>query len=210
MSSTAISAQGTTLKLGASGSAKNITGATKAFPIKITSTAHGLLDGAVGVLGALGGMTQANGKVGCVRVIDANSFELPGINSTDFTSYSSGGTFTPTQVTVGNMVSYNQGGGQASDIDVTNFASEAKEFLTGLQDNGQLSFNLHVKSTDQGQQALLSSRAGSLLVAHELTRRDSTKLTFNATCKEFSEQGAVDQAVQASVTCRISGSITRT
>ena len=209
MPSTAISAQGTSLKLGASGSAKTITAATKANPIKLTSTAHGLADGAVVVLASLGGMVEANGKVGVVKVVDANSFELPGIDSTNFTTYTTGGTATPTQVTVGNVTSYNGPDGQAGDIDVTNFASPAKEYLIGLQDNGQISFNVHTDDTDTGQIMLLLSRQLQLMVNHVITLRNGKTRTFSASCKQFSEAGAVDQAVTSTVVCRISGAVVR-
>lgn len=207
MASTAISAQGTSLKLGSSGSAKNITAATKANPVKLTSTAHGLAEGSVVVLAAIGGMTQLNAKVGVVKVVDANSFELPGINSTDYTSYTSGGTATPTQVTVGNLLDYDRQGGQSADIDVTNLASEAKESIPGLQDNGQITGNLHIDDADQGQQALLSSRAGGIKVAHVLTLRNGKTRSFSAACTQFTEQGGVDAAVRGSFTCRISGAV---
>ena len=209
MPSTAISAQGTSLKLGATGSAKTVTAITKANPARVTATAHGLADGAVVLFAAVVGMTEINGKYGMVKVVDANTFDAYGIDSTAYSTYTSGGTATPSQVAVANVTSYNGPDGQAGDIDVTNFASPAKEYLIGLQDNGQISFNVHTDDTDQGQQALLSSRAGGIPVTHLLTLRNGKTRTFSASCKQFSEAGAVDQAVAATVVCRITGAVTR-
>ena len=209
MPSTAISAQGTSLKLGATGSAKTVTAITKANPARVTATAHGLADGAVVLFAAVVGMTEINGKYGMVKVVDANTFDAYGIDSTAYSTYTSGGTATPSQVAVANVTSYNGPDGQAGDIDITNFASTAKEYLIGLQDNGQISFNVHTDDTDTGQIMLLLSRQLQLMVNHVITLRNGKTRTFSASCKQFSEAGAVDQAVAATVVCRITGAVTR-
>ena len=91
MSSNAYNAQGSTLKVGASGSAKTITGISKANPAVVTSTAHGLTEGQVLKIASVAGMTEINNKVGIVRNPAANTFELAGVDSSAFTTYTSGG-----------------------------------------------------------------------------------------------------------------------
>lgn len=209
MPSTAISAQGTSLKLGATGSAKTITGITKANPARVTATAHGFSSGAIVQITGVVGMTEINSRYAMVNVVDANTFDAYGIDSTGFTTYSSGGSATPSQVTVGNLTSYNGPDGQAGDIDITNLASAAKEYLIGLQDNGQISFNVHTDDADQGQIMLLLSRQLQAMVNHVLTLRNGKTRTFMASCKQFAEQGGVDAAIQSSVVCRISGAVVR-
>lgn len=74
--------------------AKNatITGITKANPAVVTATAHGLRDGDVIQISGVVGMTQVNGNFYSIKVVNANSFQLVGIDSTAYTTYTSGGT----------------------------------------------------------------------------------------------------------------------
>lgn len=68
-----------------------ITGATQADPCVITSAAHGLYTGQMVTIRAVNGMTQLNTSAYYrVVVINANSFSI-GIDSTDFSTYTSGG-----------------------------------------------------------------------------------------------------------------------
>lgn len=207
--STAIVAQGSTLKLGTTAAAKNITAASKANPVQLTITAHGLSDGTIVALAAVGGMTELNGLVGSVKVVDANTISLPGINSTNFTTYTSGGTATPTQVTVGNMRSFSGFDGQASEIDTTHLSSTAKEYLVGLRDFGNISIDLDFKKTDQGQQALRGMYANTgIATLCTLTLSDNSVATFNAMCKQFSLNGGADDAVRSTAQLRITGDVT--
>lgn len=68
----------------------NITGATNASPIVITSAGHGLNTGTRVKNASVGGNTAANGYFVVTRV-DANTFSLDG--STGNGSYTSGGTW---------------------------------------------------------------------------------------------------------------------
>lgn len=70
-----------------------ITGATKANPCVITSSAHGLSTGDKIRIASVGGMTELNQREFRVSVVDANSFQLVGENSSSHTTYTSGGTW---------------------------------------------------------------------------------------------------------------------
>lgn len=72
--------------------AKNITGATQANPVVITSAAHGYSNGDRVIIQNVSGMTQLNNREFTVANVAANTFELSGVNGTGFTAYSSGGT----------------------------------------------------------------------------------------------------------------------
>jgi Ubiquitin-activating enzyme E1 FCCH domain len=67
-----------------------ISAITKASPASITATAHGRTTGDFVQVFGVAGMTQINGTFFPCTVVDANTFTLP-IDSTGFTSYSSGG-----------------------------------------------------------------------------------------------------------------------
>lgn len=74
-----------------------ITGATQANPCEITSANHGLVTGSSIEIGGVVGMTQLNGNRYDIVVTSANTFTLfinsSPVNSTNFTAYASGGTW---------------------------------------------------------------------------------------------------------------------
>ncbi len=76
----------------ASGTAKTITGITKANPAVVTSNGHGFVNGDRVYISGVSGMTQVNGKVYTVAGKTTNSFQLQSTNSGSYNSFSSGGT----------------------------------------------------------------------------------------------------------------------
>lgn len=80
------------------GASKSIKGATKANPAKITSNAHGFNNGDVVWISGVSGMTQLNNKAYVVAGATANTFQLSGVNSTGYSTYSSGGVIRKCQV----------------------------------------------------------------------------------------------------------------
>ena len=74
-----------------SGGISNI---TQANPAVVTSTSHGLSTGAEIEITGVVGMTEVNGNTYRITAIDGDSFRLEGTDSTGFTAYTSGGTWT--------------------------------------------------------------------------------------------------------------------
>lgn len=72
--------------------AKNITAITKANPAVVTSNAHGYANGDVLNLAAILGMVELNGKEVTVANATTNTYQLLGIDSTNYGTYISGGT----------------------------------------------------------------------------------------------------------------------
>lgn len=70
---------------------KNVTAITKANPCAMTIPAHTFSNGQKVYLATIGGMTQLNGQVVTVTVVDANTITI-GVNSTGYSTYTSGGT----------------------------------------------------------------------------------------------------------------------
>ena len=73
-----------------SGATGNITGATFAAPIVITSPAHGLATGDIVLVSGVGGNTSANGQWSAT-VVDADDFSLDGSSGND--TYTGSGTW---------------------------------------------------------------------------------------------------------------------
>lgn len=67
------------------------TGITKANPAVVTLNAHGFADGDRVYVTAVGGMTEVNNREFTVAGAAANTFQLSGINSTAYSTFTAGG-----------------------------------------------------------------------------------------------------------------------
>lgn len=83
---------------GVSAGSTNISGITKANPAVVTSTGHGLATGAKVWISGVSGMTEVNNAEYTVTVVNSSSFSLDGVNSTGYTTYTSGGTVKSSRV----------------------------------------------------------------------------------------------------------------
>ncbi len=210
MASTAISAQGSALQVGnGTGAAKNITAIAVGYPTIITSAAHGLANGDVVALSGIGGADAAllNGLSVVVQDKTTNTFMVE-IDTTGKTIIASG-TATPVQwTTVNNWKTYSGFDGQASELDVTNLSSSAKEYRLGITDPGTLQLELDQDNTDSGQGVLLAAYQGSLAKQFKITLPDTHTATFTAYVRKFTSAGGVDQVLKRQVDLRISGPVT--
>jgi len=73
---------------------KSITGASKANPCVITSVAHGFSNGDIIQIESVVGMTELNGRIYIVAGVAADTFQLSGVDSSAYTTYTSAGTIT--------------------------------------------------------------------------------------------------------------------
>jgi hypothetical protein len=152
------------------GTAKTITGASKANPAVITSTAHGLLEAAVGRIAGIVGMTELNGGTYVVDNPAANTLELSGVDSTAYTTYTSGGTFTPlTFSPFCELTGVDQQDGSADPFEVSTICSNAKEFEIGLGDSGQLQLDFNWAGNEPVQTALRAAKRSGVLTAFQIT-----------------------------------------
>lgn len=101
-------------------------------------------------------------------------------------------------------------GGQTAEIDVTDLSSTAKEFVLGLQDEGDITLDMNYIPGNT-QHALLRTLRGSGAERNyriSFTDSPATTWTFGARVKGFSISNAVDNVTGLSVTLRVTGSIT--
>ncbi len=71
---------------------KAITAITKANPAVVTVTSHGYSNGDHIWINSVGGMTEVNARRFTIANVTTHTFELSGVNSTNYTTYTSGGT----------------------------------------------------------------------------------------------------------------------
>lgn len=112
---------------------------------------------------------------------------------------------------IGQVISFNGPTGSAAVIDITTLGSTAKEKLMGLPDEGQVSMELALITTDTAQIALRNDRAAKTRSGCVIKLNDApleankTRVKFAAYITGFSIAGAVDDKVKASVTMEIDG-----
>jgi len=112
--------------------AKTITGITKASPGVATSTSHGFSNGDIVFL-SISGMYQLNDKAVRVAGVTTDTFQLEGVDTTSFDTFSSG---TAEKVTLGTSITtatnITSSGGNFELIDSTTIHGNAKTQLPGL------------------------------------------------------------------------------
>jgi len=101
-------------------------------PGVVTSTAHGLANGAYVVL-AVQGMSQLDGRVVRVANTAADTFELEGVDTTNFDAFTSGSVQEITYgTTVSTFTDLSASGGDFAFIDVTTIHDNVAKQIPGL------------------------------------------------------------------------------
>ena len=158
--------------------AKNITAITKANPAVATSAAHGLANGDVVVL-SVQGMWQLDTYTCRVANVTTNTFELEGVDSTDFDTFSSGSareiTFGTTFSTIGDTTT---SGGEFDQIDITTIHDNVKKFIPGAASPVDVSGNFNWDPADPGQVAMKHASESRSLRAIRVVFSDGTKWYF--------------------------------
>lgn len=115
--------------------------------------------------------------------------------------------------TIGEVTSFKGPGEKAPQLDATSFDSTAMEFIAGLTDNGEITFDVNFVGSDAQQQGLRTdSRAGTLRnfkLDFNDHASDPTIASFAAIVTSPPEpSAAVNAIVKASCSLRISGTVT--
>lgn len=101
------------------------------------------------------------------------------------------------------------GSGSATEIDITTFASTAKEFTQGLRDFGSITVDLRRNQDDVGQAAMFTAMASQLTKTVVITLPSSTAnvATFSAFVQSLSTDLKADGAVEGKAVLRITGAV---
>lgn len=123
------------------------------------------------------------------------------------------GTASPvTYTNTANVTAISGLGGQKGDIEITNFESVAKEFLTGLEDPGQVQVEINYAPADTTQTTLWTLKNSGALRGWRIQMPGASpapNFTFNATVQQFQVNFQTDDVVRATVTLRVSGEIVK-
>jgi len=195
----------------ASGATKTITALTNANPGVVTSAAHGLANGSVGIITGVVGTVQVNNRAFVIANQATNTFELKGVDTSTtqgYGVYTSGGIWTPATMTeVGEVTGITSAfDGEAADIDVTHLRSTGKEYLVGLLDAGNVACNLWLPAaSDAGQTRLRNLREVQASAAFTITLASGQVSAFVGLVKSFALTGlVVDGAIQAAMSIKVS------
>lgn len=135
-------------------SAKTISAITKASPGVASSTAHGYSNGDYVVL-SVQGMFQVDARVVRVAGVTTDTFQLEGVDTTGFDTFSSG---TAEKITFGTSItsatSMQASGGQFGFLDTTTIHNNRKTQIPGLSEPESYTFDNLWDVSDAGQVAM--------------------------------------------------------
>jgi len=155
----------TVLNWSAHSPSNTITGITKANPCVVTVGAgHGLVNGQLVRINGVVGMTELNGGT-FICTVATNAITLLDTDSTNYTTYSSGGKLDEATFTqFCELTNYNRAGGSSPEIDAESLCSTAKEFEIGLPDYGTTSVDYNFAPKTGLQVSLIAAyKAGSMV-----------------------------------------------
>jgi hypothetical protein len=138
--------------------AKTVTAVTQASPGVATSSAHGMANDTVGYFSGVTGMAQLEGQACRVKNQATNTFELQGLNTTNFSAFTAG-TFTPvaTWQTLAEATSYSIGGGAGDKLDATCLIHDIKQEEQGNLPAGTVAMNTLSQDTPSAAMALIEA-----------------------------------------------------
>lgn len=119
---------------------KTITGITKASPAVVTATAHGYSNGdAVVMNDDILGMVELTGQIGRVASVTTNTFELESVNSTAYSTFTSG---TVSKISAFSTLSiaqtFSQGGTGVNRLETTTLYDSEKQYVLGQSDTPEV------------------------------------------------------------------------
>lgn len=135
-----------------------VTAVTQASPGVATAAAHGLANDEVGYFYDVTGMEQLEKQACRVKNQAANTFELQGLNTTNYSAYT-GGKFKPvaTWALLSESTSYSIGGGAGEKLDVTRLIDTVRKTEQGLLPEQTISVNVLAQDTPGAALQLIES-----------------------------------------------------
>ena len=159
--------------------AKTITGITKANPAVASAASHGYANGDIVVLAVLG-MWQINFKPVRVANVTVGTFELEGVDSTLFDTFTSG---SAQVVTLGTSFStigdFTTSGGDFEMIDTTTIHDMTKSSQPGVASAIECSGNFNWDPSDSGQVAMKAASEARVMRTFRVIFSDGSKWYFN-------------------------------
>lgn len=187
--------------------AKAISAISKATEAVVTATGHGYSDSDIIKITDTSGMFQVNNRAFRVDLVAGspitNKFGLKGVNSSAYTTYSSGGNcYKATMTGIDGIASIpNLAGGTTPMVDVTTLASFVQEQSPGLAAMGSTTFDMIYNPTDAGQIALFQARENMADKVFTVTLKSGLIACCVAYVNNFTLSAAANNVVRG--TCEL-------
>ena len=189
--------------------ADTITGITKANPGVVTSAAHGLSNGNYVVL-SVTGMHQLDGRVVRVANVATNTFELEGVDTSSFDTFSAGTaeaiTFGTTLTTATNL---SASGGDFDFLDITTIHDSIKKQVPGLANPSTFAFESIWDAADTGLIALKAASDSQARRCVKCVFANGQIIVFSGyVAASMLPTGSAQEVVKTSVTLTVFGYMT--
>jgi hypothetical protein len=140
------------------GTAKVVTAVTKAATGVATSTAHAMANNAVGYFDGVAGMVQLEKQACRLKNVTANTFDLQGLNTLQFSDFVSGNFINVlTWQTLAEATSYRFGGGSAEKLNATRLIDIITQEELGNLPADALNIGLLAQDTPSAAMALFEA-----------------------------------------------------
>lgn len=190
-------------------SAIDVTAISKANPAVATAAAHGLTAGRVGYLTGVEGMAQLEGQAVRVAAPDTNTFQLPGINSTNYPDFTDG-SLVPVQTwaTVAKATSYAIGGGEAESLNATVLLDDQAQTENGLLAAQTVTFNLLAEDAPAAaMQAIEQAALNDQALVFRITLKTGAQRIFRGTPSMPGEDVQQGQLGTGTVSVQVKGRV---
>jgi hypothetical protein len=194
------------------GTAKAITAITKANPAQVTSSAHGLTVNTIGYLTDLVGCDEINLMAMSVGNPLTNTFELTGVDSTNFVSAATAGNFTPvlTWNTLTTATSISVSDASATQINTTTLLDVVGQSETGILAAQTVTMEQLIPSISSAGLSFIENAAlTSTDCVFRATFASGARIIWRGVPSLPGMNVAIDSAVTGSVTTNVRGRVLR-
>jgi len=159
--------------------AKAVTAITKANPGVATSASHGYANGDVIVLTDVVGMTEVDGQIVRAANVTVNTFDLEGIDTTNFGTFTSGNAKKISAwTTLGKARTLNAGSVAPNKLDTTVLLDSEKQFELGQSDVPEVQVNSLSEPTAAGMVKIDTAARNATALGFRVTMSDNSKRIF--------------------------------
>jgi len=185
-------------------SVKTVTAITKANPAVVSCASHGYANGDIVILTDVEGMVEVNNLVARVANQASGTFELAGVNSTNFGTFVSGEVAEITAfTTVTQATGVDFGAGSAEEIDMTTLIDSTRRVEDGILSLPQITVNLLADPPAAAQAAIETAAYAKTVLAFRATTKGGRIRLWAGTPSTIGESVSVNSPITGSFTINV-------
>lgn len=189
--------------------AKVVSAITNTSPGVATSTAHGLTNGTIGYFSGVEGMVELEDQAASVDNTAANAFDVEGLATTSFGTFSGSADFTPvaTWLTLSNSTGYTIGGGNADELDATTLLDTSKKTEFGMNAADTVTIDGFSDSQLPARAIVQAAARAGTDVVFRFTLSNGERRVFRGQPSLPGEQMSVNQKATGSFNVAVKGQV---